>query len=217
MKRRKKPKVSSAVRDRYPIERSGLYPYLVRFLEWFASRGYSMSTTSLRSDALRRFIRWADERGIPRPQDVTRPILERYRRYLYHYRKENGEPLSFATQAQRLIPLRAFFRYLARENHILSNPASELELPRVHRRLPAHILEPEEIERVMAQTLLHGELGLRDRALLETLYSTGIRRAELINLKLYDIDLKNGSLRVRRGKGDKDRYVPLGARAIHWI
>jgi integrase/recombinase XerD len=113
--------------------------------------------------------------------------------------------------------LRAFFRYLARENHILSNPASELELPRVHRRLPAHILEPDEIERVMAQTLLHGELGLRDRAMLETLYSTGIRRAELINLKLYDIDLKNGSLLVRQGKGDKDRYVPLGSRAIHWI
>ena len=62
------------------------------------------------------------------------------------------------------------------ENHILSNPASELELPRVHRKLPAHILSPEDIDAVMAQSLLHGELGLRDRALLETLYSTGIRR-----------------------------------------
>ena len=176
MKRRKKPKASSRVRDRYPVERSGCYPYLVRFLEDFAARGHSPHTLQLRRDALRGFIRWADERGISRPQEVTRPILERYRRHLYHYRKDNGEPLSFATQAQRLIPLRAFFRYLARENHILSNPASELELPRVHRRLPAHILEPEEIERVMAQTLLHGELGLRDRAMLETLYSTGIRR-----------------------------------------
>jgi integrase/recombinase XerD len=217
MKRRKKPKASSAPRDRYPIERSGLYPYLVRFLEWFASRGYSPMTMSLRSDALKRFIRWADERGIPKPQDVTRPILERYRRYLYHYRKENGEPLSFATQQQRLIPLRAFFKWLARENHILSNPASELELPRVHRKLPTHILSAEDIEAVMAQTSLHGDWGVRDRALLETLYSTGIRRSELINLKLYDIDLKNGSLLVRQGKGSKDRYVPLGSRAIQWL
>jgi integrase/recombinase XerD len=217
MKRRKKPIPSSQVRDRYPIEKCGCYPYLVCFLEHFAARGYSPRTVELRSDALRRFIRWAEERGIHRPQDVTRPILERYRRHLYHYRKDNGEPLSFATQQQRLIPLRAFFRYLARENHILSNPASELELPRVHRRLPAHILEPEEIERAMAQTLLHGELGLRDRAVLETLYSSGIRRSELINLKLYDIDVKNGSLLVRLGKGQKDRYVPLGSRAIHWI
>lgn len=217
MKRRKKPRASSAVRDRYPVERSGLYPYVVRFLEWFAARGYSPHTIQLRRDALGRLIRWLDERGISRPQDVTRPILERYRRHLYHYRKENGEPLSFATQAQRLIPIRGLFKWLARENHILSNPASELELPRVHRKLPAHILSPEDIDAVMAQSLLHGELGLRDRALLETLYSTGIRRAELIHLKLYDIDLRNGSLMVRQGKGQKDRYVPLGSRAIHWL
>jgi integrase/recombinase XerD len=217
MKRRKKPKPSTAVRDRYPVERSGVYPYLVRFLEWFAARGYSPRTTALRADALKRFIRWCDERGITRPQDVTRPILERYRRHLYHYRKENGEPLSFATQQQRLIPLRAFFKWLARENYLLANPASELELPRVHRKLPAHILSPEDIEAVMAQTGLHGELGIRDRAILETLYSTGIRRSELIHLKLYDLDLKNGSLFVRQGKGQKDRYVPLGSRAIDWL
>jgi len=217
MKRRKKPKPSSLVRERYPIEQSGLYPYLVGFLEWFASRGYSPRTTQLRADGVRRFIRWADERGIRAPQEVTRPILERYRRYLYHYRKESGEPLSFATQQQRLIPLRTFFRYLARENYILSSPASELELPRVHRRLPAHILSVQEVEAVMVQTLLHGELGLRDRAMLETLYSSGIRRSELIHLKLYDLDVRNGSLLVRLGKGQKDRYVPLGAGAIHWI
>ncbi|MBS0613505.1 MAG: site-specific integrase, partial [Proteobacteria bacterium] len=124
MKRRKKPKASSHVHERYPVESSGLYPYLLRFLEWFVSRGYSPRTTDIRSDALRRFIRWADERGIQRPQEVTRPILERYRRFLYHYRKDNGEPLSFSTQQQRLIPLRAFFKWLTRENFILSNPAS---------------------------------------------------------------------------------------------
>jgi integrase/recombinase XerD len=216
MKRRKKPKAAST-RAPDPIEHSALYPYLVRFLEWFAARGYSPRTTDIRADALRRFLRFCMERGIQRPQDVTRPILERYRRHLYHYRKENGEPLSFATQQQRLIPLRTFFRWLARENYILANPASELELPRVHRRLPAHILSREEVEAVLAQTLLHGELGLRDRAMLETLYSSGIRRSELINLKLYDLDLRNGSLLVRLGKGQKDRYVPLGARAIQWL
>jgi len=66
MKRRKKPKASSQVRDRYPIEQSGIYPYLVRFLEWFASRGYSPCTVQIRADGIRRFIRWADERGIRR-------------------------------------------------------------------------------------------------------------------------------------------------------
>lgn len=115
------------------------------------------------------------------------------------------------------MPLRAFFRWLSRENLILSNPASELELPRVHRKLPAHVLSREDIERVMAQTTLHGELGIRDRAMLETLYSTGIRRSELVGLKLYDLDVRNGTLYVRAGKGERDRYVPLGSRAIGWL
>ncbi len=214
MKRRKKPRASNTPREPDPCEASGFYPYLQRFLDWSASRGYTEHTTAARADHLKRFIRWCAERSLDRPQDVTRPILERYRRHLYHYRKESGEPLSFATQQQRLLPLRAFFKWLSRENLILSNPASELELPRVHRRLPAHILSREDVERVMAQTAIHGELGVRDRAILETLYSTGIRRSELANLKLYDLDLKNGSLLVRQGKGQKDRYVPLGKRAI---
>ena len=217
MKRRKKPRPSSTPRELDPAEASGFYPYLVRFIEWSDSRGYSKRTTAARAEHLRRFIRWCTERGLDRPQDVTRPILERYRRYLYHYRKESGEPLSFATQQQRLLPLRAFFKWLARENLILSNPASELELPRVHRRLPAHILSREDIERVMAQALRDGEKGIRDRAMLETLYSTGIRRSELANLKLHDLDLKNGTLFVRAGKGERDRYVPLGSRAIEWL
>jgi|HubBroStandDraft_1064217.scaffolds.fasta_scaffold11551_1 integrase/recombinase XerD len=223
MKRRKKPRASTTARERDAAESSAFYPYLLHFLEYFAARGYSPQTLQVRSDGIRRFIRWADERGIHTPQEVTRPILERYRRHLYHYRKVNGEPLSFATQQQRLMPLRAFFKWLSRENHILSNPASELELPRIHRRLPAHILSREEVEQVMALTLRtddQGRLdpkGLRDRAILETLYSSGIRRGELVNLKLYDVDVKNGTLLVREGKGKKDRYVPLGARAIHWI
>lgn len=218
MKRRKKPRSAVVTREGDAAETSGMHPYLLRFLEWSISRGYAQQTTALRNDAVRRFIRWCGERSIDRPQDVTRPILERYRRHLYHYRKANGEPLSFATQQQRLLPIRAFFKWLARENYILSNPASELELPRVHRRLPAHILSREEVEQVMALTLLHGgDKGVRDRAILETLYTSGIRRGELVNLKLYDVDLKNGSLFVREGKGKKDRYVPLGSRASHWI
>jgi integrase/recombinase XerD len=84
----------------------------------------------------------------------------------------------------------------------------------VHRKLPAHILSREDVEAVIAQTHLHGAFGVRDRAILETLYSTGIRRSELAQLKLYDLDLKNGTLRVREGKGKKDRFVPLGSRAI---
>lgn len=214
---RKKRRPGAPRPDSYPIDGSGMAPYLARFLEASAAKGLAPRTVEIRDMALRRFIAWCRERSLDRPQDITRPILERYRRHLYHHRKPNGEPLSFATQQQRLLPVKAFFRWLARENHILSNPASEMELPRVHRRLPKHILTAEEVERILAQTALHGELGVRDRAILETLYSTGIRRSELANLRLYDVDTRNGTLMVRQGKGQKDRMVPLGKRAGQWI
>ncbi len=192
-------------------------PYLARFLEASAAKGLAPRTVEIRDRMLHRFIYWCSERDLDQPQDITRPILERYRRHLFHRRKANGEPLSFATQQQRLVPIRAFFKWLARENFILSNPASEMELPRVHRRLPRHILTAEEVERILAQTALHAEFGVRDRAIIETLYSTGIRRSELVHLNLYDVDVRNGTLMVREGKGKKDRMVPLGARAGHWI
>lgn len=192
-------------------------PYLAAFLEASAAQGLSPRTVESRERLLKRFIAWCAERDLNRPQEITRPILERYRRHLYHYRKRNGEPLGFATQQQCLVAVKSFFKWLTKENHLLSNPASELELPRVHRRLPKQLLTHEEVERILGQTQLHGDIGIRDRAIIETLYSTGIRRMELVHLKLYDVDTRNGTLMVREGKGKKDRMVPLGNRACRWI
>nr|MBA3487671.1 site-specific tyrosine recombinase XerC [Lysobacter sp.] len=145
------------------------------------------------------------------------PILERYQRHLYYHRKANGEPLSFRTQAQRMIPLRAWFKWLTRENHILSNPASELDLPRPEKRLPALVLTAEEADAVMAQPDTGTPLGLRDRAMLEVLYTTAIRRSELTGLRVHDVDYPRNALIVRKGKGNKDRVVPLGERAKAWL
>ncbi|MBM4128109.1 MAG: site-specific tyrosine recombinase XerC [Nitrospira sp.] len=161
--------------------------------------------------------RHSEERGVTRPTEVTKPILERYQRYLYHYRKKDGQPLSFRSQHSRLVPVRAWFKWLTTNNHILYNPASELELPRLEHRLPKHVLTIREAEAVLAVPKLGDPLGLRDRAILETLYSTGIRRMEVINLKLYDMDVDRGTLMVRQGKGHKDRMVPIGSRALKWI
>jgi integrase/recombinase XerD len=144
-------------------------------------------------------------------------VLDRYQRYLYHYRKKDGQPLSFRSQYSRLAPVRAFFKWLARENLILYNPVSELELPRLRPRLPKHVLTPSEAERVLSQTNATQPLGVRDRAMLETLYSTGMRRSELIALELYDLDAERGTVLVRQGKGKKDRMIPIGDRALLWV
>jgi integrase/recombinase XerD len=106
---------------------------------------------------------------------------------------------------------------MTRQNYILHNPASEVELPRLGHRLPKHVLSASEVEQVMMQPNLADPFGLRDRAILEMLYSTGMRRLEIINVKLFDLDLERGTVLIRLGKGKKDRMVPIGERAIAWL
>ena len=190
---------------------------LVEFLTWSEVTALAMKTVRQRRRSIRRFILWCEERGLTRPQDITLPILERYQRHLYHYRKPNGEPLAFSSQYTELNPLRAFFKWLTRSRHILYNPASELAMPKVVPRLPRYVLTIEEVERVLSQPDVTALLGIRDRAIMEVLYSSAIRRTELINLTVYDTDLHRGSVFVRSGKGGKDRLIPLGARACQWV
>jgi len=114
------------------------------------------------------------------------------------------------------VPLRVWFRWMTRQNHILHNPASELELPRLGRALPKNIFSAGEVEQIMQLCDVADPIGLRDRAILEVLYSCGIRRMEMIQLKLYDLTLDRGLILVH-GKGKKDRYVPIGERAIAWL
>jgi integrase/recombinase XerD len=186
-------------------------------LNALAVRGYSEHTIRNRQVHIGYFIQWSEERGLREAMEITRPVLERYQRYLFHYRKKNGEPLSFRSQHARLVPLRVWFKWMTRQNYILHNPASEIDLPRLGRTLPKSILSPQEIELVMVQPDLADPIGVRDRVILEVLYSCGLRRLEIINLKLFDLHLDRGLLVVRQGKGKKDRYVPIGERAIAWL
>ena len=195
----------------------GLPARVTAYLAWMRIKNYSPITVYTREKALLQMLEWAKLRGIARPTEVTKPILERYQRYLYHYRKKNGRPLSFVSQKTRLVPVRAFFQWLARQNLILSNPAADLELPRTEARLPKAVLSAAEAERVMAVVDLEKPTGIRDRAVLETLYSTGMRRAELIGLHLVDLDAERETVTIRQGKGRKDRMIPIGERALGWI
>ena len=186
-------------------------------LESLRVRSYSEHTVKNRLVHIGFFIQWAYEHGLREPHEITRPVLERYQRYLFFYRKKNGEPLTFRSQHARLVPLRVWFRWMTRQNHILHNPASEIDLPRLGRTLPKNILSVPEIEQVMLQANLADPLGLRDRAILEVIYATGLRRIEIVNLKLFDLQLDRGLIVVRQGKGKKDRYVPIGERATAWL
>jgi integrase/recombinase XerD len=194
-----------------------LYHQMLPFLEWMRVRNYSERSVEQREKTLRPFIEWCEERGVSRPQEVTRPIIERYQRYLFLYRRKDGQTLSGRGQAMRLVPVRVWFRWLVKQNRILSNPAADIDMPREEKRLPKHILSADEAERILNVPDVTSALGIRDRAILETLYSTGVRRQEAVSLEVYDIDHERGTLMVRQGKGKRDRLIPIGERALAWI
>ncbi len=215
MARKGRRKPAPVVGD--PTDPRGMAAMRDRHLEHIAVRNFSPRTIEGRTVYLNYFIKWCEDRAIVRPGDVTKPIIDRYQRWLYHYRNEDGKPLTFSSQYTHLSPLKAWFKWLARENFILFNPASELDMPRLNRSLPKHILTAGEVDQVINGTDANTALGVRDRAILETFYSTGLRRLEVVRLKLYDIDLERATVMVRDGKWHKDRFVPVGERAVLWL
>ncbi|NRN30808.1 site-specific tyrosine recombinase XerC [Photorhabdus heterorhabditis] len=194
-----------------------LYALLLRFVVWRQERNWSESTLKVQTHHTYHFILWATERGLYYAADITRPILERYQRYLYQYRKTNGEPLSTRTQRTQLEPLKVWFKWMTKQNLILANPAADLELPRLEKHLPRYILTIDETEQILAQPDLTTLQGVRDRALMELLWSTGMRRGELTRLDVYSVDGKRKTVTIRQGKGNKDRVLPLGERALSWL
>lgn len=186
------------------------------YREWQQIRGYTSATQDSTAERLFRFIEFSEERSITRPEEVSRQVVERFQRHLYARRQANGKPLGIKYQAQVLAALQGFFKWLTRERHILYNPTSEMLMPKLPHTLPRAILSTEEVESILTGVDVTTPFGVRDRALLEVLYSTGMRRMEIARLLVYDLDLAMGTVFIRQGKGSKDRMVPVGERALTW-
>ena len=208
--------MASARRERAGETHAG-ERYIRVYLDYLHARNYAEETVAFKDMALRGFLVWCGERGIVRLNEVTRPVLQRYQRHLYHAQSRGGKPMSAGAQFNRLMAVKGFFRFLTRENVLLYNPASDLELPKLEKRLPKDVLTAVEAERVLSQPDVETPSGIRDRAILEVFYSTGIRRAEMIDLERRCLYAERGIVAVRQGKGKKDRFVPIGDRAVLWV
>jgi len=204
-------------RQHTALTETGPWPLMRAYLDWTRTASGSKDTHRRRDAALRRFNAWCQERDLQHPAELTRPILERYQRHLQEARKTDGRPLTLGSQHVLLTPLKGFFQWLVRERRILHNPAAEWVLPKRPKQLPHTLLSVEDIEAVFAQPDLNTVEGIRDRAILEVFYATGIRRLELAHLDLSDVDHRHRTLLIRAGKGGQDRFVPLGRRALRWI
>jgi integrase/recombinase XerD len=128
-----------------------------------------------------------------------------------------GSRYAIQTRRVHLSTLREFCKHLERVGAILVNPCEGLALPRLTGRLPRSGLTREQALEILATPNLRTRIGIRDRAMLEVFYSTGLRLAELTRLKTVDVDCPNGLVRVNRGKGGRDRIVPLGAMACRCV
>jgi integrase/recombinase XerD len=142
--------------------------------------------------------------------------MEGYRTALF-YAEYRGRRLSFTTQGHRLAAVKRFTRFLWREHYLLTDPGACLERPRVEQPLPRTLLSEADMETLLLAPDTTEVLGIRDRAVLEVFYSTGVRNAELRFLTLDAVSLEQQQLAIRRGKGGKGRLVPLGEAAATWL
>jgi integrase/recombinase XerD len=184
-----------------------------RFDEWMAAINLAARTQETYRHNVREFIKWIIANNIAETfHAITLQHLQQYQIALYNYENSQGKRLSVQAQAVKLASIRKFFSWLARTQQIAYNPASALELPQVTRKLP-NVLTKAEVRRLIDYTPTTTLLGLRDKAILEILYATGLRRAELLSLTIYDVDVEKATLTVREGKGGKSRLLPLMATA----
>ncbi len=194
--------------------------YCYSYLEWKrTAKAYSQYTLKNTYVFLMNFFDWCSLREIRTPNKVTLSLLERYRSHVVGLKnKNNGKELSNNNKYKRLALVKDYFAWLTRKQVLLVNPSLDLEIPKyIKRNIPHNVLSVEEAERILAVPDVTDVFGLRDRTMLEVVYSTGIRRMELGNLHVSDIDFVGKTLLVREGKGKKTRLIPISERSLSWI
>ena len=184
-----------------------------RFLAHLRARGFAARTIESYRVHLRVFCDWLDaETTVASLAEVRRDMVQAYQQHLLTVEERDAtgrvHPLAASTQLGRLCVLKSLFGWAAREGLCVANPAADLELPKLVRRLP-RTLSVDEASHILDAATGTRPIDLRDHALLEVLWATGIRIKELAELELLDLDLTSGELCIRAGKGNKSRLVPL--------
>jgi integrase/recombinase XerD len=181
--------------------------YIDSFLDYLAvERGLSVNTLVSYGNDITQFFKYCREKKIPPDNVLTQSTLTSY---LLHIRSKGRSP---STVSRHLASMRAFCRFLLNESIIDNDPTENFDSPRLKQRLP-NVLTPEEVEVLLNQPVNVKPAGLRDKAMLELLYASGLRVSELIWLDIDDVNLEYGFVRCT-GKGNKERIIPIGTMAI---
>lgn len=193
-----------------PLSRDKTDPVLDPFLDslWLED-GLAANTLDAYRRDLRGYCDWLARHGIADPLQATPQQVHGW--FAAHHDVQRT-----STANRKQAALRRYYQWALRENLVREDPCLHLTAAKPVPRLPK-TLSQQQVEALLQAPDTREPLGLRDRAMLETLYATGVRVSELVGLSLLDVSLNEGIIRVRHGKGDKDRLVPLGQEAAHWI
>ena len=182
-----------------------------RFLDHLrVERGLSRHSLAAYTRDLRCYGRYLNEVGIASSSEVTGPDLAAFVGWLREQRSERGEPYAHATMARTLVAVRGLHRFLVREGLAVRDPSQEVTGPRAPRGLPHALSRPQVQALLQATHDGQGPFGLRDRAMLELLYGSGLRISELVELDVDDVELQDAVRSGSFGKGSRERIVPLG-------
>lgn len=185
---------------------------LLDFVEYIeVERGRSQKTSENYHHYLQRLVEFSDDVEVEKIDD---DLVRKWRLWLNRFTDDHGDSLSKSTQSYHLIALRSFLKYCSKRN-IKTLSADRVELPKTVRK-QVTFLSPEELGRLLEQPDTNKDIGLRDRAILELLFSSGLRVSELTNLNIEHINLKTCEFMVR-GKGQKDRPIFISKRAADWV
>jgi integrase/recombinase XerD len=187
------------------------------FKEYLRVKNQSRMTIDSYLQGVRQLLGYLVRRGIDDIREVTKDTLRDYQHYLTQCKTKEGNPYTVNTLHVKLRGAQKFFDYLERTKQILYNPALVIKMPDLGKRLPKNIITKDEAKRILNQPNTSTMLGIRDKTILELLYSTGIRLEELYQLTVYDVDYGNGFLRVNKGKFAKDRVLPLGSMSCKYL
>ncbi len=193
--------------------------YFNAFREYLKEHNYSERTVETYSYNIEKFLHFLDKYypRIKSLEKVTMDIVLDYQKYLVNYKNRKGEPLSNRTQILKLIVIRKFFSFLVKHDLIIKNPASSITLPREEQKITRNILTENEVLGLLENLKLTDPVSIRNRAIVELVYGCGIRTTELCNLKVHDVDLKEQTVIIVKGKGNKSRVVPIGQYAVYYI
>jgi integrase/recombinase XerD len=186
------------------------------YLNQLKMLGRSIYTVRNARCSLSHFARFLETENAADIEDLSAEIISEYQQELYFCLSAKARPLTLRTQALRLSIVKGFTRFLKDQDYLISDPAESIRLPKKPKRLPRVILSQTEVKKLLCAPDARTDGGYRNRIILEILYDTAIRRAEVAGIRLHDLDLAAGYIRIT-GKGDKDRVVPLSKRVSELI